>query len=71
MADSDRDPQSSHDPSRHPGRASTSTPSRSHDAVAPDDVGESEAVTKAGGLWIAFPVVCVVVLIVLLLLVFA
>ena len=65
----DSDPQS-HDPSRHKGRASTSTPARGRDAAAPEDPADSPGITKAGTLWIAFPVLCVVVLIVVLVLIF-
>jgi hypothetical protein len=71
MADADRDPRKSHDPSRHPGRASTSTPPRGRDAAAPEDPPESPEITKAGTLWIAFPVACVVVLVVVLILIFS
>jgi len=70
MDDPDADPRTSHDPSRHPGRASTSSPPRGRDAAAPEDPSESPRITKAGGLWIAFPVLCVVALVVLLVLIF-
>ena len=71
MDDADRDPRKSHDPSRHPGRASTSTPSRGRDAAAPEDPAESPEITKAGSLWLVFPVACVVVLVVVLILIFS
>ena len=67
----DHDPRTSHDPSRHPGRASTSTPARGRDAAAPEDPGASTEITKAGSLWLLFPVLCVVVLIVVLVLIFS
>ena len=66
----DRDPRLSKDPSRHPGNASTSTPPRGRDAAAPEDPGDSSGITKAGALWIVFPVTCVIVLIVMLVLAF-
>ena len=71
MDDADQDPRRSHDPSRHPGRATTSTPARGRDAAAPEDPPESPGITKAGSLWIVFPVLCVVVLVVVLILVFS
>lgn len=71
MDEADRESMSSHDPSRHQGRASTSTPARGRDAAAPEDPADSTGITKAGSLWIAFPVVCVVVLVVVLILVFS
>lgn len=67
----DRDTRTSHDPSRHPGQASTSTPSRGRDAAAPEDPGDSENITKAGALWVVFPVTCVVILIVVLIVIFS
>lgn len=67
----DQDTRTSHDPSRHPGKASTSTPSRGRDAAAPEDPSDSEDITKAGALWVVFPVTCVVILIVVLVLIFA
>lgn len=66
----DQDTRASFDPSRHPGDASTSTPARGRDAAAPEDPGASEEITKAGALWVAFPVTCVIVLIVVLVLIF-
>ena len=67
----DQDPRISQDPSRHPGNASTSTPPRGRDAAAPEDPADSTGISKAGALWIVFPVACVVVLIVVLVLVFS
>jgi len=69
MAD-DHDTRISHDPSRHPGAASTATPARGHDAAVPEDPAGSAAIPRGGALWIVFPVLCVVVLIGVLLLVF-
>lgn len=71
MDSTDADPRTSHDPSRHPGRASTSSPARGRDAAAPEDPPESPDITKAGSLWIIFPVVCVVALVVILVLIFS
>lgn len=71
VMDADQDPRTSHDPSRHPGQASTSTPPRGRDAAAPEDPADSPDIAKAGSLWLLFPVVCVVVLIVVLVLVFS
>lgn len=70
MAD-DQDTRTSHDPSRHPGAASTATPARGHDAPVPEDPANSAEITRSGALWIVFPVLCVVVLIGVLLLVFS
>jgi len=67
----DRDPRISHDPSRHPGGASTSTPPRGRDAAVPEDPADSPGITRGGALWIVFPVLCVVVLIVVLVLIFS
>jgi hypothetical protein len=66
----EEDPRKSHDPSRHPGQATTSTPARGRDAAATEDPAESPDITKAGSFWIAFPVLCVVVLVVVLVLAF-
>jgi hypothetical protein len=71
MDDADQDPRISRDPSRHPGMASTTTPPRGRDAVAPEDPVESPAITRTAGLWVAFPVLCVVVLVVVLVLIFS
>jgi hypothetical protein len=70
MDESGSDPRTSHDPSRHPGRASTGNPPRGRDAAAPEDPADSPDITKAGGFWIAFPVLCVVALVVVLVLIF-
>lgn len=70
MNDADRDLRRSHDPSRHPGMASTTTPPRGRDAAVPEDPGGSPEITKAAGAWIAFPVICVVVVTVVLILIF-
>ncbi len=69
--DADKDLRSAQDPSRHQGRASTSTPARGRDAAAPEDPVASPGITKAGGLWIAFPVLCVIALVVVLVLIFS
>ncbi len=69
MAD-DHDTRISHDPSRHGGAASTSTPARGRDAAVPEDPADSAEITRSGALWIVFPVLCAVVLMVVLLLVF-
>ena len=67
----DNDTRVSHDPSRHPGMASTATPARGHDAAVPEDPAGSAGITRGGALmWIVFPILCAVVLIVVLLLVF-
>lgn len=71
MTEADQDPRASRDPSRHPDQASTATPPRGRDAAAPEDPVASPGITKAGGLWIAFPVVCVIVLVVVLVLIFS
>lgn len=71
MADTDQDPRKSHDPSRHPGRASTSTPPRGRDAAAPEDPVDSPEITKGASLWVIFPVACVVILVVVLILIFS
>jgi hypothetical protein len=71
MTGADQDPRISHDPSRHPGRASTTTPPRGRDAAAPEDPAASPGIAKAGAFWIVFPVVLVVVLIVALVLIFS
>ncbi len=71
MDDADQDPRTSHDPSRHPGQASTSTPARGRDAAATEDPAASAEITKAGSLWLVFPVLCVVVLVVMLILIFS
>ncbi len=70
MDDASEDPRTSADPSRHPGQASTSTAARGRDAAAPEDPAGSPEITKAGSLWIAFPVLCVVALVVVLILIF-
>ena len=51
----DRDTRTSHDPSRHPGYASTSTPPRGRDAAVPEDPAESATITKTAAMWINFP----------------
>lgn len=65
--ESEQDTRISHDPSRHPGSATTSTPARGHDAAVTEDPADSAEITKVGALWIVFPVVCVVVLVIVLL----
>jgi hypothetical protein len=50
--------------------ASTTTPPRGRDAAAPEDPAESPQITRTAGLWIAFPVLCVVVLVVAFVLIF-
>lgn len=65
--DDEQDTRVSHDPSRHPGSATTSTPARGRDAAVPEDPAESAEITKAAGLWIVFPVLCVIVLVIVLL----
>jgi hypothetical protein len=50
--------------------ASTTTPPRGRDAAVPEDPAESSEITRTAGLWILFPVGCVVVLVVVLVLVF-
>lgn len=65
------DPQTrTSDPSRHPGRPSTSTPPRGRDANAPEDPEASGEITRTAGLWVLFPVLCVVVLTIVLILIF-
>ena len=71
MDDAGQDPRKSHDPSRHPGRASTSTPPRGRDAAAPEDPVDSPEITKGGSLWLVFPVACVIILVVVLILIFS
>jgi len=66
----DNDTRVSHDPSRHPGMASTATPARGHDAAVPEDPAGSACIILGGALWIVFPILCAVVLIGVLLLVF-
>ncbi len=70
MDDPDQDPRRSHDPSRHPGMASTTTPPRGRDAAVPEDPADSSGITRTAGLWLAFPVVCAVILAIVLILVF-
>lgn len=70
MDHTDPDPRISHDPSRHPGRPSTGSSPRGRDAAAPEDPPESPDITKAGSLWIVFPILCVVALVVVLVLLF-
>lgn len=67
----EHDTRASHDPSRHPGQASTSTPPRGRDAAVTEDPSNSPEITKGGALWIVFPVVCVLILIVVLILAFS
>lgn len=66
----DHDTRISHDPSRHPGAASTATPARAHDAAVPEDPAASAEISRSGALWILFPVLCALVLIAVLLLIF-
>ena len=71
MSEAEHDPRTSRDPSRHPDQASTGTPPRGRDAAAPEDPVASPGITKAAGLWVVFPVLCVVVLVVVLVLIFS
>jgi len=50
--------------------ASTTTPPRGRDAAVPEDPADSSGITRTAGLWLAFPVVCAVILAVVLILVF-
>ena len=67
----DPTPRTSFDPSRHPGLASTSTPARGRDAAVPERPEDSGQAVAAGALWIIFPVLLVVAIVVGALLVLA
>jgi hypothetical protein len=64
----DPTPRTSFDPSRHPGNASTATGPRGRDEAVPERPADSGATVMAGALWIVFPVLLVVAIVVVALL---